>query len=147
MARRAHGDEGVRDDLLHDLVDRQAGAADSAHRGLHRARTHGGVAVELHQTFSRRGAFERADIGLRVGAQNRFAVADRRLFSQQGLEALVFQNALDRPDAIRPFGMVGPHVMRERRAMRYKQRAQWTYFTPERGDPRLRGLSRLPSLT
>ena len=49
-----------------------------------------------------------------MGAQNRLAIAHRRLFAQERLKPLVFENALDGAHAIGPLGVIGAHVMGER---------------------------------
>ena len=61
---------------------------------------------------------------LRVNAQNLLDGAARGGFSNEGLEALMLQNALDHPHAVGPLGVAGSHVMGEAIAVGENERIQ-----------------------
>ena len=113
VAGRPHRDEGVVDVTAHDFVDRLTGAADGVERRLQRAGAHGRVAVQPGETVAWRGLLQRLNIGFRMDAQSQFARALWGLVADQRHELFVFENPFDHSNAIRPFGMAGPIVVRE----------------------------------
>jgi hypothetical protein len=58
-----------------------------------------------------------------VNPRDRLARAERRLLAQKVLEFLVFQDALDHPDAVGALGVARPHVMQQAIAMAEDERA------------------------
>ena len=111
MARRARGHESVVGPPRHHLVDGGDAAAGRAPDGLDRLGTHERVAVERGVAFARRRLFERREIGLRMNALQRLWVGPGRAQTRQRGETLVFQPALDRPQAFGPLGVAGAHLM------------------------------------
>ena len=124
MAGRPHGDEGVVDFARHHLLDRLAGAANGVERRLQRAWAHRRIAVEPRKTVAGRGLLQRLDIGFGVDAQRQFARALRGLVANERHEFFVFEDALDHTNAVRPFGVAGPIVVRETGGMGNQQRIQ-----------------------
>ena len=121
MAGRAHGDEGIVDTLRHHLVDRLHGAAGSPHHGLECAGIHDRVGIEAGDAFGWRGFLQRHEVSLGMDAQDRLARHHRRGIADQLLEPLLLEDALDDPDAVRPFGMARTHVVPERCRVGEKQ--------------------------
>jgi hypothetical protein len=63
---------------------------------------------------------DRIEIGFGMDAYYRRAVAERCRLANQRLKALVFQDALDRAQAVRTLGMAAAHVVTEAGGMREK---------------------------
>ena len=59
-----------------------------------------------------------------MDAQNLLFCAARGGFAGQGLEALMFQNALNGAQAVGPLGVAWPHIMGEAIAMGENERIQ-----------------------
>jgi hypothetical protein len=117
MAGRAHGDEGRVRRAGHHLVDRRDAAASGVEGRLQRLGAHHRVRVERGQALPRGGLLQRAQICFGMHAQQRLARGQGRRATFERLESLMFEASLDDAQTIRPLGVAGAHVMRQRTRM------------------------------
>ena len=97
--------EGVVGFPGHDFIDRARCGADRPQRGFEAAGRHRGVGVELHQALLGRRVADCLDVAHGMTQRDRFEGGGRRLLADQRLKPLLFENALDRAQPLRPLGM------------------------------------------
>ena len=113
VPRRARGDEGVANLAAHHFVDGEDGAAGRAQRSFVRARRQRRILVDRRQSLFGRRRADRVDIVFRMDPLDGGQVGARRDVARQHLKDLAFERALDSAQAVRPFGMALPHVVRQ----------------------------------